>query len=119
LGNLLAWKSNGRKRAPARIAHIADARLLRPEQAMQFLRPIFCKRRLKQPILVALGQEVALLDWNQRYTIYAHPDGMEIVGVDRQDGSMLRQLARNSYSVIGYPRLTTADQPANAAAIES
>lgn len=100
MGNLLAWKSNGRKRGPAGIALIADARLLRGDQAMRFLRPIFCKRRLKQPILVALGQEVGLLDWNQRYTIYAHPYGMETIAVEHQGAAMLRQLARNSYKIM-------------------
>ena len=101
--NSHARKSSGRKRALARIAHIANAGLLRPDRAIHFLRPIFCKRRLKQPVLVALGQEVALLDWDQRYTIYASPAGLEIVGVGRQDGSMLRQLVSDSYKRVVWP----------------
>ena len=99
-GKKLSRKANGRKRAPVGIAHIADASLLHPRDFVRCLQPIFCKRRLKRPILVGLGREVALLDWDERYTVYVHPCGTEIVGVARRDAAMLGRMRRDSYIVM-------------------
>jgi hypothetical protein len=93
-------KANARNGARAGTFHTADGRLLHPRDFLLCCQPIFCKRRLKNPVLVALNQEVALLDWNERYTIYAHPCGMDIVAVSHRDAAMLRRMARNSYTVM-------------------
>jgi hypothetical protein len=90
-------KSNGRRRAPVEIAHTADASLLHSIDSIRCLQPIFCKCCLKRPFLVALNQEVALLDWDARYTIYVHPDGTGIEAVGHRDAAMLRRMAQNSY----------------------
>jgi hypothetical protein len=87
--------SNARKQALARTFLAIDTRLLRADVAIQYLTPTFCKHRLGHPIAVALGQEVAVLDWDQRYKLADVCGATELVPTRCRAGESPHQVALN------------------------